>query len=620
MVTNNARLGKQGNEMMNENDDCFFKRLSRFVGTAALVLLMAVPAYAALPEPPNDDPPIGDGGTCAMSSGPAADQIVDECMESIGYRRGDERSYTYGSVLQHGGGGYTVCHNAAIIEHQACSNGDAVWETQSPCNQSYPTCGAPTACTWTETGMTTCLYMDMARNDGHCSFHSSFAPGANSPNSGDVGVTCTYGNFSGDGQPFGSCGQDMAKTKTYTCVPPNGQPGACGNAHSTTPVASAPSSNLCGNGATANWTDQTASDGTYNWSCPGLNGGQAASCSVPKESAPPNECTPTCTEVQETRFKQCPSGQTGLIKEVRQVNVGGVCGVQGPWTQVECSCAATMVNNPVQVSWAAFANNNGSTMFEPGGRAKNNCPAGYTQTEVIDDNDSMHSLAEDSSDGRNHQLCIKTSDDNIKLTSTWAAGACPSGMIDTTLSDTYTSKTDRGEEKYMYRHDLAEEDEGSGYWHWCLGLTPESVAKGAKLSVRASGSAYCDANEALLVHWHDNERNFNDEDGSNNRALCVKVTSPSSTAPSVCTANPGCSEVTDTTNGTCPSGYTGTAILERRRNMNGICGNDETQWRMKEDNCVPEDNGGGGGGSGDPWDVDRGCFYRGTGATPECSS
>lgn len=333
---------------------------------------------------------------------------------------------------------------------------------------------------------------------------------------------------------------------------------------------------------------------------------------------PPSECPTTCSEVIETRYRDCPSGQTGQIRETRTFNTGGVCGAEGAWQQAECSCTSRMVSNPIQVMWAQFANNDGDTMFISNGIARNNCPAGWTQTELIDDGDSVHSLAEDHSSGRNRQLCIKTSDDNIKLTSVWAAGACPAGMTDTGLSDTYTSKTNRWEEKYMYRHELSEEDEGRDYWHWCLGLTPESVALGATLGVRASGSAYCNADEALLVHWHNNERNVNNEDGANNRALCVKVTSPSSTEPNVCTTTTPCSEVTDTQNGVCPAGYSGSIILERRRNRNGICGNDESEWRVREDTCTPDGNTG--GGSGDPWDVDRGCFRTGSGGIPACDS
>lgn len=54
--------------------------------------------------------------------------------------------------------------------------------------------------------------------------------------------------------------------------------GVCGTSNGNN-VSSQPSSNLCSVGALS-WTDQTAGDGTYNWSCNGSSGGSNASCSA----------------------------------------------------------------------------------------------------------------------------------------------------------------------------------------------------------------------------------------------------------------------------------------------------------------------------------------------------
>ncbi len=55
--------------------------------------------------------------------------------------------------------------------------------------------------------------------------------------------------------------------------------GACGSAHaSSTPVAAAPSTNLCAGGGTASGVSTSAAD--FSWTCTGLRGGSTASCSA----------------------------------------------------------------------------------------------------------------------------------------------------------------------------------------------------------------------------------------------------------------------------------------------------------------------------------------------------
>ena len=57
----------------------------------------------------------------------------------------------------------------------------------------------------------------------------------------------------------------------------------CGSANGST-VSTQPTSNLCVIPWTEQWTDTTASDGTYNWICKGQNGWTDASCSATKQT------------------------------------------------------------------------------------------------------------------------------------------------------------------------------------------------------------------------------------------------------------------------------------------------------------------------------------------------
>jgi len=69
------------------------------------------------------------------------------------------------------------------------------------------------------------------------------------------------------------------------CAAPKSSPGSCGTATSSA-TSAYPSSNLCASGSPSA-TDSTGSDGSFNWSCSGSNGGVAADCATPREDAPP---------------------------------------------------------------------------------------------------------------------------------------------------------------------------------------------------------------------------------------------------------------------------------------------------------------------------------------------
>lgn len=49
--------------------------------------------------------------------------------------------------------------------------------------------------------------------------------------------------------------------------------------------------------------------------------------------------TPSCTQSSVTRTTTpCPAGQTGIITEQRTINIGDVCGVNGPWSEISNTC------------------------------------------------------------------------------------------------------------------------------------------------------------------------------------------------------------------------------------------------------------------------------------------
>lgn len=176
----------------------------------------------------------------------------------------------------------------------------------------------------------------------------------------------------------------------------------------------------------------------------------------------------------------------------------------------------------VSAIWRAHGTKNSNIIFSgPGGRRQNNCPAGYTPTELGDDSDSKHSITEDDySGGDRMQLCVRASDPTITIKSEWRLGGCSADMVHTGVYDRNTSggKTSK---YYLHRHDLPEEENGADELYWCLGI--DDPSGNYELKLRKAFSSSCNADEARLVQAHGNEWNLNDEDGSINRAVCAKI-------------------------------------------------------------------------------------------------
>ncbi len=185
----------------------------------------------------------------------------------------------------------------------------------------------------------------------------------------------------------------------------------------------------------------------------------------------------------------------------------------------------------ISSTWRRHGTKNSNVIFSgPGGKRQNNCLPGYTPTELGDDSNSDHSITEDDYGGGDRmQLCLKSSNSSIIIKSEWRLGGCSSGMVHTGVYDRNTSggKTSK---YYKHRHDLPEEENGPDELFWCLGIDDPSGKY--ELKVRKAFSANCNSDEALLVRAHNNDWNLNDEDGSINRAACVKIQpKPAATCP-----------------------------------------------------------------------------------------
>lgn len=189
-------------------------------------------------------------------------------------------------------------------------------------------------------------------------------------------------------------------------------------------------------------------------------------------------------------------------------------------TQVGASCDPTVLT--VLTEWATGVNKTGLVSAP----VPSNCSSGYVQTEVLDDGNARHSVAEENDGGDDdklpkfdRQLCLKIDGTAARMVSAWVpvAQPCPANTVDTTIRDDQ-GKYDFNEDPY-YLHGVNEEDFRGidNYWKWCLG------AEAPLSTVVTWRSGACIAGETLLFHGHNNERNFNNEDGSDNSSLCVRV-------------------------------------------------------------------------------------------------
>jgi hypothetical protein len=106
---------------------------------------------------------------------------------------------------------------------------------------------------------------------------------------------------------------------TANCSASKSQPavnGVCGSANNTTVTSQPTSTTLCSQGDYT-WIDQTATDGVYNWTCKGSNGGITASCSATKQATKVNGACGTANGKEfssEPTTNLCSEGTESPVK------------------------------------------------------------------------------------------------------------------------------------------------------------------------------------------------------------------------------------------------------------------------------------------------------------------
>lgn len=226
----------------------------------------------------------------------------------------------------------------------------------------------------------------------------------------------------------------------------------------------------------------------------------------------------------------CPMGEPGVETSTRTHTLTGYRTVSSSaWvTGDTCGGAVCLTdnsgrksfNNPVTATWAGFSIGESSRYTGPGGRLMDNCPSGYTATELTDD-PGERSIGEDKEKAW-QQLCLKTSQSDVVIKSEWRPYSCSSGMVDTGVRDS-NGNSNKSSDHYRHAHNLDEEDNATNYYHWCLGLDDPSGE--STLTITRPWSSTCPSDTTFIVNASGNEWNLNNEDGPNNRSLCVKVSS-----------------------------------------------------------------------------------------------
>ena len=144
-----------------------------------------------------------------------------------------------------------ACGNSCVSETRTCNNGTL---SGGYLNLSCSVTGCA-GCTFNAGSPWDACIADSTVSAAHLG--SAMAVDTVGPSTGSISASCNNGSWTVTGQ---TCSVN----------------GACGTANST-PVASAPTSNLCSQGTTT----AVSGTGPWAWSCNGLNGGTNASCGAP---------------------------------------------------------------------------------------------------------------------------------------------------------------------------------------------------------------------------------------------------------------------------------------------------------------------------------------------------
>lgn len=149
--------------------------------------------------------------------------------------------------------------------------------------------------------------------------------------------------------------------------------------------------------------------------------------------------------------------------------------------------------------------------------------ADWKTTEISDNilgeaGDPLRSLSETTEKGSREQLCMRTTDANVVLTSVWTSGSCPSGTKDTGVRDSFGSA----------KHDLTEKDPAAANnMKWCLGVNGKSATFAVRWQSNDKRYPDCGPDETSIINARGEARNLNaNELKGTYETLCAKVTMP----------------------------------------------------------------------------------------------
>ncbi len=158
--------------------------------------------------------------------------------------------------------------------------------------------------------------------------------------------------------------------------------------------------------------------------------------------------------------------------------------------------------------------------------------AGWHTTGITDNlDDPMHSISEEKETrdpnypndplkrGPIQQLCMRTTDAEVRLTSSWTTGSCPTGTIDTSIRDQSGSD----------KHDLTEnQDSGANSnMKWCLGVSGKGVTLAKRWETSTKRYPDCASDEITVLNARNSAKNLNANvlTGSY-ETLCAKIVMP----------------------------------------------------------------------------------------------
>jgi len=169
------------------------------------------------------------------------------------------------------------------------------------------------------------------------------------------------------------------------------------------------------------------------------------------------------------------------------------------------------------------------------------CPGGWISTGLTDDTkNNIRHLGEQNLQGGEPELCIRSDDPAVTLTSTWGFGGCPGGTSPTGLLD--DAGAVGSPDDFPARHNLNEENyrpNGSNAYRWCLGASgggATSVSGRWHTLFSSVHEPACNVDETFIVGSHLFIHNLNlaDFNGANQESLCVKINSSNPpTAPTL---------------------------------------------------------------------------------------